>query len=130
MSTTETTPTTTTSTTPEESSNEIRADPDQHKQKLLDKLKNMDEDSCVDPLLVKMLRETTTAPETNSEVLEIIKTMAEELQQKCENITSTTVTPPKVVPGENCQNIEALKILPNDDMKTARKKHGKSHKIS
>ena len=27
--------------------------------------------------------------------------------------------------GENCQNIDAMKIAPNDDMQTARKKHGK-----
>ena len=61
------------------------------------------------------------------EVLEIIKTMAEELQKKCatpaEN--TTTVIPPEVTAlGENCQNIDAMKILPNDDMETARKKHG------
>ena len=54
--------------------------------------------------------------------------MAEELQRKCANPTenTTTVVPPEVtVLGENCQNIDAMKILPNDDKETARKKHGK-----
>ena len=62
------------------------------------------------------------------EVLQIIKTMAEELQRKCANPAenTTTVIPPEVtVLGENCQNIDAMKILPNDDKETARKKHGK-----
>ena len=63
------------------------------------------------------------------EVLEIIKTMAEELQKKCanpaENTTTTAIPPQVTVLGENCQNIDAMKIAPNDDMQTARKKHGK-----
>ena len=33
--------------------------------------------------------------------------------------------PQVTVLGENCQNIDAMKIAPNDDMQTARKKHGK-----
>ena len=31
---------------------------------LFEKLKKMDQEGCVDPLLVKMLRETTSEPET------------------------------------------------------------------
>ena len=48
--------------------NEIKT-ADEHRQLLFKKLKKMDEESCVDPLLVKMLRETTSAPETNGKII-------------------------------------------------------------
>ena len=39
-----------------------------HRELLFEKLKKMDQESCVDPLTVKMLRETTSEPETTGKV--------------------------------------------------------------
>ena len=68
LSTTETTPTITNgiaNANPE--NNEIKTAQD-HRELLFEKLKKMDEESCVDPVLVKMLRETTSEPETTGKV--------------------------------------------------------------
>ena len=66
LSTTETTPTiTNVNANPE--NNEIKTAQD-HRELLFEKLKKMDEESCVDPVLVKMLRETTSEPETTGKV--------------------------------------------------------------
>ena len=67
-STTETTPTITNgiaNANPE--NNEIKTAQD-HRELLFEKLKKMDEESCVDPVLVKMLRETTSEPETTGKI--------------------------------------------------------------
>ena len=68
LSTTETTPTiTNVNAIANPENNEIKTAQD-HRELLFEKLKKMDEESCVDPLLVKMLRETTSEPETTGKV--------------------------------------------------------------
>lgn len=122
-STTMTTTTTTTSTTTTARGN------DQERVILQEYLDEIERDTSVDPALVKMLNETISAPETREEVLGIIKGLVEKLSMQ----TSTTEKPAEQlfessnlieVLDDDCLEISAYKILPNDDAQTAQKKHG------
>ena len=99
-----------------------------HRFEMMKKLQRMDRESQLSRDLIKMLNNTLSDPEINDEVLKIITEMIERLPKG----SSTTSTTEKTVQNSKdlvlldnaCLDINALKILPNDNVATARKKHG------
>ena len=77
-----------------------------------------------------MLNETLIDPDTNKDVLDIIKAMVNQLQHRSTTTTTSTTEKPAIdgnlaVLPNACLDITQLKIMPNDDAITARQKHGK-----
>lgn len=120
MKTSTTTTSTTTTTTTASRRN------DQERVILQEYLDEIEKDTSVDPALVKMLNETISAPETREEVLGIIKGLVEKLskQSTTEKSDANPETNLIEVLHDDCLEISAYKILPNDDAQTAQRKHG------
>jgi hypothetical protein len=86
----------------------------------------IEEQSNLDPLIVKMFNETISAPGTKEEVLTLLLSMVYTLQKQIEESTSTTASsPPMTPPAMDCADIGQYKIRPDDSKTEVRKKQGK-----
>ena len=78
--------------------------------------------SKIDPRLIRMLNETISV-EPNQEIVVIVQSMVEKLEnQQLEELEHPETN--EVILDE-CADVNAFKILPIDDVETARRKQGK-----
>ena len=93
-------------------------------QDLKERIQLMNKNSKIDPRLIRMLNETISV-EPNQEIVVIVQSMVEKLENEQEELENESADPEvNEVVLDECADISAFKILPHDDMETARRKQG------